>query len=318
MITIARPNVPTIPDDKVRFFEKQLYRELSHMFEWKNLPQTIPADYLESNLIRHGRLLCYYDEEIGLDILRAQVTGYNRHDKPTHANTYTNTTNEEVRPTITRTIRYLSDNMDSENTFNELTDGVLINNTEHGESARHIVEHYAKRLAIVQSAFDTNILWQNMPYIFLADGEDTRLSLERFISKLYTGKPHIHVDKSLFHKIDGKFEIGQNIEVPYIANDLIDTQNEIMMKFRQSVGIDTAGVDKKERTNTLEIMSNTQHTKTVLNIMLEQREIACEAINTFFGENISVKVVGVDEEDQEGGEHHSTDNSGTQTPSQDE
>ena len=66
-----------------------------------------------------------------------------------------------------------------------------------------------------------------------------------------------------------------------------------------------------------EIDSNTQHTKSVLQIMLEQREKACEAINAFFGTNISVTLVGQKEmeeaaEEMEEGEDNGTGDSGTE------
>src|SRR5699024_363903 len=113
---------------------------------------------------------------------------------------------------------------------------------------------------------------------------------------------------------------GLPTDISYIGKELMDTHNEIMMKFRQTVGIDTAGVDKAERTNTLEIMSNEQHTLTVLEIMKEQREIACDNINAFFGTSISVTTVGEDIEEQttkdqeEGGGEDSTGDSGTTQP----
>ena len=93
------------------------------------------------------------------------------------------------------------------------------------------------------------------------------------------------------------------------------------MKFKQTVGFDTAGVEKAERVLQAEIDSNTQHTKSVLQIMLEQREKACEAINAFFGTNMTVALVGQKEleeqaeeaeEELEGCDDDGTCDSGTE------
>jgi hypothetical protein len=287
---MARPKVPTIPDDKIYYFREQLYRELAHMFEWTGLPTTVPADYIEDNLMRHGYVLYYEDENIGQDILRAEVVGYNRHGLPVQARTFTpNTIGEKT--TITRNLRRLSDGENVKEIFNPSTDGVLIMNmwdsrVSKGQHMGMIVNHFAQRLALAQQAFDTNLMWANVPYIFQTSTDETRLSIEKMFSEIFTGQPFIITDKSLF--TDNKDRAGLPTDIPFIGQELMDVQNEIMMKFRETVGFDTAGVDKAERVNTLEVQSNNQHTSTVLRVMLQQRQIACESINAFFGTNISV------------------------------
>jgi hypothetical protein len=311
---MARPKVPTIPDDKIYFFKEQLYRELSHMFEWTGLPTSIPADYIEDNLMRYGYVLFYEDENIGLDALRCEVWGYNRHGLPVQARTFTpNTIGEKT--TITRNLRRLSDGQTVQDMFNPSTDGVLIMNMwdsriSKGTHMGLIVNHYAERLALAQQAFDTNLMWANIPYIFQTSTDETRLSIEKMFASIFTGEPFIITDKSLF--TDNKDRAGLPTDINFIGKDLLDVQNEIMMRFRQTVGFNTAGVDKAERVNTLEVTSNDQHTKTVLQIMLQQRQIACESINAFFGTNISVDVFAADDlEEGTGGGVGGTGDSGT-------
>lgn len=311
---MARGDRPAFSDNKYLFFREQLMRELAHMFVWEGLPQTVPHDFLERNLVRHGYVLFYEDEDIGLDVLRAEPFGYNRHDMPVSARTFTPTTNGEVKTQITRNLKYLSSSESAIEDFDPLQDGVLIRNMEYGQSMWSIVEHFAKRLAMVQQAFDTNLLWQNIPYIFLSDDDKNKLSVEKILSDVENGKPHLHVDKQMFYKTDGGYELGTTIDVDYIADKLLDTQNEIMMKFRQTIGIDTAGVDKLERTNTMEIESNTQHTKTVLEIMKQQRDIACESINAFYGLDMSISVVGLNRE----GDDFGTGDGGIEESTKDE
>lgn len=317
---MARIKTPTIPDDKKRYFSEQLARELSHMFVWENLPTTVPRDYLERQLIRHGYVLFYESEEIGHDVLRCEVVGYNRHERPTHARTYTPNTSQE-RVTIERNLRYLTEYDNVEKDFDPQTDGVLIRNMELGQNAWDIIEHFSERLVLAQMAFDTNLLYANMPYIFQTGSDDTRLSIEKMFEKMFKGEPFIITDKELF--TDNKDKAGEPTNIPFIAKDIFDVKNEIMMDFRQTVGIDTAGVEKAERVNTLEIESNEQHTQTVLQIMKEQREMAVENINAFFNLDVKVSVRGeqeqlpyaedVPEEVAENGNN----NSGIEEPTQD-
>lgn len=307
---MARPKSPTIPDDKIYYFKEQLYRELSHMFEWTGLPSTVPQDYLERNLVRYGYVLFYEDENIGMDVLRAEVIGYNRHDLPAQARTYTPNTVSEATQTI-RNIKRLADHKDAVEMFDRTKDGVLIMNMASGNLNRGqhmglIVEHFAQRLALVQQAFDTNLMWANIPYIFQTNSDETRLSIEKMFSDIFSGQPFIITDKSLF--VDNKDRAGIPSGIKYIGKELMDTQNEIMMKFRETVGFNTAGVDKAERVNTMEISSNDQHTKSVLRIMLDQRQKAAEEINAFFGTSITVdmvdppqRITNKDEEEEENG-----------------
>lgn len=304
---------PQPPGNIVDFYREQLYRELSHMFRWKNLPTTIPQDYLERSLIRHGNVLFYEHPDLGLDILQAEVIGHNRHNLPTHARAYAMTTNNEISQPIERVIKRLADSSRAVEEFNPQTDGVLIRNREDGASMRDIVDHYAYRLALAQQAFDTSLLWANVPYIFQVSSDEVKLSIEKLFHDIFTGKPFVIVDKYLL--ADNKDRSGVP-GVPYIGKELMDTLNEIMMKFRQTVGIETAGVDKAERVGKFEVDSNVQHTKTVLQIMLEQREIACENINAFFGLNVSVSVVGREDleelEEMGEGEEYGTSDGGTE------
>lgn len=315
---MARSNAPTIPDDKVEFYREQLYRELSHMFEWTDLPTTIPRDYLERTLVRNGNVMFYYDESIGLDILRAEVLGLNRHDQPVTARSNVTAT-VEMYSQVERKIKRLTDSDNAIDEFDINTDAVLIRNMENGQSCREIVDYFAERLALVQQAFDTNLLWQNVPYIFQVDNNDMKISIEKLFSDIFSGKPFTIVDKHLL--ASNQDRTGVPTEIKFIGKELMDTRNEIMMKFRETVGITTAGVDKAERVTVAETTSNVQHTKTVLQIMLEQRQIACESINAFFGEKISVDVVGADlmehEDQEEGDEEHGTGDSGAEEPTQD-
>ena len=312
MARVRKHYVPQPPENVVNFYREQLYRELSHMFKWKNLPTTIQQDYLERSLIRHGNVLFYEHPDFGLDVLQAEVIGHNRHNLPTHARPTVIPTNNEISQPIERVIKRLSDSSRAVEEFNPKTDGVLIRNREDGSSMRDIVDHYAYRLALAQQAFDTSLLWANVPYIFQVSNDEVKLSIEKLFHDIFTGKPFVIVDKYLL--ADNKDRAGVP-GVPYIGRELLDTLNEIMMKFRQAVGIQTAGVDKAERVGKFEVDSNVQHTKTVLQIMLEQREIACENINAFFGLNVSVSVVGKEdldklEEEWEEGEDNGTGDNG--------
>lgn len=310
---MARQATPIIPDDKVNYFEEQLYTELSHMFTWEGLPDSVPAAYMERKLIRTGTVMFYEADDIGSDVLQATVTGYNRHEQPTQARTYV-TSDDGVDYNQTRNIKRLTDSKIAVEQFDKAKDCVLIQNMSGGQNMSTIVEHFASRLALAQQSFDTSLLWTNLPYIFTVDNEDTRLSIEKMFSDMFAGKPFIISDKMLFAA--NKDRAGVPTGIQYLGKELMDTMNEIMMKFRERVGFETAGVDKAERLLTAEVNSNNQHTATCLEIMLRERQSACDNINAFYGYNVTVKVTGQDEQVliEEGAAEDGTDNSGAETP----
>lgn len=289
---MARTKSPTIPDDKINFFREQLFNEIEHLFEWEGLPPAIPVDYLERTLVRSGQVLFYKDDKIGFDVLACVTHGYNRHNKPTNARTYTPNTSDE-NFTIERKLSRQSDGENALEFFDEYTNGILLQNTYNGESCAHIVEHYAQRLALAQQAFDTQLLYANLPYIFVGNGDDYRLSIEKMFSAIFDGEPFIITDKSML--TDNKDRSGVPTNIQYLASDIMDTMNEIKMKFREHIGFDTAGIDKKERVLTGEIDANKQHTLSVLDIMKQQREIFCENVAYFFNQDVSVALTGTDE-----------------------
>ena len=316
---MARDKTPTIPEDKIHYFREQLYSELSHMFTWEGLPENIPLDYLERNLVRNGFVMFYEDEKIGHDILRCTATGYNRHQFPTIAQVVTSSDDLQDY-SQRRTIKRLSDGKAAVSTFNKKTDCVLIQNMDYGQNLDEIVNHFATRLALAQQSFDTNLMWTNLPYIFMSDSEDMRLSIEKMFASIFNGEPFIISDKMLF--ASNKDRAGLPTDIKFIGKELMDILNEIMMKFRERVGFDTAGVDKAERLVTAEVKSNNQHTRTCLEIMLRQREIAAAELNAFYGLSVTVKPTGEEEQaedmtntlDEEGGNEDGANNDRTPAP----
>ena len=304
--------IPSVDWKLKNFYREQLFRELSNLFKWENLPPSIPVDYLERTLIRYGMIMFYKDENIGFDVLQCTIRGYNRHNMPIEARAFTPSQLPSEKIQIDRRIKRLADGENAVEQFDEYRDCVLLQNMEFGQSCSEIVDFYAERLARAQQAFDTNLLWSNIPYYFQVNSDDMKKSVEKMFTDVFEGKPFVIVDKSLMS--ENKDRTGIPTQINFIGKELLDILNEIKMKFKEAVGFETSGVDKAERVNTLEVMSNSQHSNTVLEIMLSQRKIFCETVNAFFGQNISVDIIKPELEEYDGEEdEYGTGNSGTET-----
>ncbi len=283
--------LPTLPDDKINFYREKLFREVSNLFIWKNVPNEIPTDYLERTLVRHGRVMFFYDGDVyGYMALRAGIRGFNIYEQPTHA--FAVAPNDQSLPyNYERTIVHkYNEEIGKDKSC------VLINNMYGGESLWNIVDHYAYRLALIQQAFDTNALWQNIPVLMSVSDDNVRLSLEKMFSDIFTGKPWIVIDKVLTLK---EAMQAEPITVDFILDKLYDVKNEVYNEFKQTIGINASAVEKRERVLVDEVTSNEQITETCLEIMLKQRKIACEEIKKVFGLNITVDYIGSREKEEQ-------------------
>ncbi len=285
--------LPIIPDEKLQFYRDKLRREVSNLFEWTGLPEEIPVDYLERALIEGGRVMFFYDDRsYGYMAFKAGIRGFNLYNQPTKA--FATTPNDLGLPThYERTIVHKYDeNLGKENSC------VLINNMYHGESLNKIIDHYSYRLALIQQAFDTNALWQNIPVIFSTDNQELKLSVEKLFAEIMEGKPWVLLDKSLLAKENGVQ--SDVLDIPFLLDKLYDAKNEVYNEFKMTIGVNAPAVEKKERVLVDEVNSNEQYLETCLQIMLSQRKIACEEIKKVFGLDVDVNIREI--EDPRGGE----------------
>ena len=277
-------NTPAILDDKVRFYRNRLVREVSNLFTWEGLPEEIPADYLERTLILHGQAMFFYDiDAYGFMALRCGVRGFNLYNQPTEAFAVApNDQSKKVNYSRVIVHKYDED-------LGKDKSAVLINNMYNGEPLHEIIDFYAYRLALIQQAFDTNAVWQNIPVMMTVDDQNVKLSLEKLFDDIYTGKPWIVLDKQLLGR--DQATPADVIDVPFLLDSLFDAKNEVYNEFKTTIGLKASATDKRERLVVDEVHADDEITQTCLEVMLKQREIACEEIKRVFDLDISVSTV---------------------------
>jgi len=302
-------------EDIENFYYNKLMRELSQLFKWENLPSEIPYDYMEKALIHSGRVMYFYDNDMGFMTLSCSTMGVNVYGKPIHARSIKATTDPGIQlKDFQRKIIHRYDEI-----IGKEKACVVIENMYDGVPMVEIVSFYAKRLANLQRAFDTNSLWQNLPPIFTALNDDMKLSINKLFSQILSGKPWTIVDKEML--MGGKGIPVQYIDIKSKLAELYDAMNEVYNSFKETVGLDSPGADKKERLITDEVNSNNQSIQTCLQIMLTCRQVACEEINQVFGANVSVDVRRPEiseEEADKGGEENGIFDDRIEEPAKDE
>lgn len=253
------------------------------MFEWKNLPDTVDARYLESHLFETGCMVYFKDEVIGdlcldciaqgrLDVygnplLRRAYSGYNNYQK---------------------LLKY--------------NNSVIIwNNYLHGNSILD-VEMFARRLYNIDRIIDVNANAQKTP-VLLQGTEKQRLALLNLYKEYDGNTPFIFGDKNL--DINSLKALSTN--APYVCDKLYQLKTQIWNEALTYLGISNINIQKKERLISDEVTRNQGGTIASRYSRLESRRQAVEKINEMFGTNIEVNY---HKDFQQAGDYDVADNAG--------
>ena len=262
----------------------QYYNRLTElsisMFEWKGLPPSVDARFLELTLFSDGMAVFFKDEVMGELALQTMIGG-----------------NLDVYriPTIRRA--YASNGY---NKSLDENDSVLIfNNLLHTNSMLD-VEMYAKRLYNFDRMIDVNINAQKTPVLIKCD-ESQRLTMKNLYMQYDGNEPVIFGDKNL--NTTGLTVL--KTDAPYVADKIQDLKNQIWNEALTYLGISNLSVQKKERLITDEVQRAHGGTIASRYSRLEARRQAAEKINEMFNLNVSVEyreAEGSSKEYVEGGE----------------
>ena len=234
------------------------------MFEWKNLPKTVDARYLELHLFETGCMVYFKDEVIGDLCLDCIVNGrLDVYGNPLLRRAYSGYNNYQ------KLLKY--------------NNSVIIwNNYLHSNSIRDI-EMFARRLYNIDRIIDINANAQKTPVLVLGD-EKQRLTLLNLYKEYEGNAPFIFGDKNL--DINALKALSTN--APYVCDKLYQLKTQIWNEALTYLGISNINIQKKERLITDEVTRNQGGTIASRYSRLETRRQAVEKINEMFGTNIEV------------------------------
>lgn len=243
----------------------QYYNRLTElsisMFEWKNLPETVDARFLELILFSDGMAVFFKDDVMGYLSLRTMIGG--------HINIY-------QIPTIRNA--YASNGYNQ--TLDESNSVIVFNNMLHTNSLLD-VEQFAKRLYNLDRTIDVNANAQKTPILISCD-ETQRLTLKNLYMQYDGNVPVIYGDKNLNPNSLKVLTTG----APYVGDKLYQLKTQIWNEALTYLGINNINITKKERLITDEVTRNQGGTIASRYSRLEARRQACKQINEMFGLNI--------------------------------
>lgn len=234
------------------------------MFEWKNLPETIDARFMELMLYSKGQVVFFKDNVMGYLCLQFTISGgLNVYCLPTKVRAYAVTGYNKM--------------LDPEQ------DCVLIWNNYLHTSTEIDIRNYAKRLYKMERTIDVNLEAQKTPGV-LQCNENQRLIFENLYKQYEGNMPFIFADKNL--DLNGLTYITTG--APFISDKVEIIKSKRWNEAMTCLGIKNSDADKKERLIADEISNSMGDVKAQQYTRLITRQEACEKINNMFGLNISV------------------------------
>lgn len=234
------------------------------MFEWKNLPKTVDARYMELHLFETGCMVYFKDEVIGDLCLDCIVNGrLDVYGNPLLRRAYSGYNNYQKLLTYNNSV-------------------IIWNNYLHGNSILD-VEMFARRLYNIDRIIDVNANAQKTPVLVLGN-EKQRLTLLNLYKEYDGNAPFIFGDKNL----DINALKALNTNAPYVCDKLYQLKTQIWNEALTYLGISNINIQKKERLITDEVTRNQGGTIASRYSRLETRRQAVEKINEMFGTNIEV------------------------------
>lgn len=248
-----------------QFKSNQLNKSLT-MFEWSNLPETIPAVELEKMLQINGyAVIAKYRGN--LYAFQAGFSGQDPYNQPTKAIV----NNPALKNNTTYTIG---------------KDCIVIKNDDMKQGLNGIYEYYGQRLIenqITMLMTDYNL---RMPFTISSSDDQTTQSAKMYLKKIIDGSLGVIGEQKLFKALS---VTPTNSKQTATFSDLYGYQQFIIAQLNNTIGLATNNNMKRERLTTNEIEVNKNASYPLVDNMLKNRQQAVGAINEMFDVDISVE-----------------------------
>lgn len=247
-----------------QFKENQLNKSLT-MFNWQNLPDTLPMVELEKMLQINGyAIIAKYKGDVYA--FTGGFSGQDAYNRPTKVIVN--------NPALQMNETYKIDE-----------DCIIIKNDDMKQGLIKIYEYFGQRLIenqITMLMTDYNL---RMPFTISSSDDQTTQSAKEYLNKIIDGSLGVIGEQKLFKALS---VTPTNTKQTATFSDLYGYQQFIIAQLNNTIGLATNNNMKRERLTTNEIEINKNASYPLVDNMLRNRQTAVEQINKMFGLNITV------------------------------
>lgn len=253
-------------DRSVNFIIENYLTKTQSMFSYSGLPDSLPADILESMLQKGGN--CFItkvnDELVALE---GNTSGF--------------------RDVYGREKDFIVNNpyINLNKTYAIGKDGILFKNDSNQTGLLPIIGMYATLITDSKISLNTADLLTRLMLIISASDDTTKQSAESFIEKIKDGELSVIGENSFFDGI--KTHAGTGASNQQITQ-LIELNQFYKANLMNELGLNANFNMKRERLNESEIGLNIDGLLPFTHNMLHERAVALEAINKMFDLEITV------------------------------
>lgn len=262
-------------------FRADMLNKSLTMFEWKNLPDTLPAVEIEKQLQTNGYSIIAKVQG-NIYAFQGGFSGQDPYNQPTKA-----------------IVNNPSLNYNGTFTIND--DCVIIKNDDMQQGLIHIYNKYGTLLIENQITMLMTDYNYRMPFTISSKDDTTTQSAREYLQKVIDGSLGVIGEAKLFDAL--KVTPTNNKGVNSFA-DLYGYQQFIEAQLNNTIGLATNNNMKRERLTTNEIEVNKNASYPLIDNMLRNRKQAVEKINQMFDLDIDVEFSsiwnGTNEDDNNG------------------
>lgn len=245
------------------------------IFEYKNLPESLPAREIESNLMMTGHCVIFPDMA-DLVTCKTSLYGFDRYYNPTNA----------IFANVRMREKTLDIGVNCEIIYNSsLKDNVLYIPSDG--SMMSFIKRYSRMLADVESSMDIYMVNSRLTSFPVASSDSVMQNLKLFFKKLKRGERGIISDDSIIQQFRS-VDISRS-SVHDGVNDWLVARDKILEMFFRDIGVKFYN-PKKAQVSEDELQVNNQMLVISLDDMLKERQRGIEKVNKMFATNISVDI----------------------------
>lgn len=247
------------------------------MFQYENVPASIPEREIEVNLIITGHAVFFRD--VGdLICIPTQIYDFDKYYNPTKA-TFGNV---EVAS------KNLVFGRNAEVIYNNRIRGNILEAQDVDSGLLTFIQRYARLLADVESTIDIRLVNSRQSSFAVAGSQQMADQIKGFYAQLESGKRDVITDNPIieaFRNVD----IAGKVDTEKV-NDLLIARDKILATFFREIGVKFQQEQKKAQLTEDEVTADEQLLLINPLDMLHEREEGLDRVNAHFGTNIKVKI----------------------------
>lgn len=255
-------------------YKTMLKNIINSYFIFEGLPESIDGRYLKHMLITEltPAAFMYKNQVVVTNGAASGLDMYYRPTLFTPANPYI-TLAKPLKVGTECAICYLTEDYTRPFNFNQL------------------INIYASRLADLDISCDTSARNSRVCNIVLVDNDREAIRTGKILDEMYNdGRASVMSYKTGFNRDNAPAIFPIKAKDNIVTSELADARRNVLSDFYSYLGINTIAVDKKERTNLLEMNSNGEQLTINCDIWEKNINLWCDEVNTLFNTNISFRL----------------------------